>query len=203
MNGRMTKKEKQKAIDALKISVPVRAMTEEEFNDYIQAINQIMDWLEQEPCEDTVSRQAVLDGLASIAKAKAKSDAQKSLMGRIMFFTEKLPSVTPQPKIGHWIEKDGFDGDTYYDCSECGESWTTIEGTPWNNGMNYCPNCGTKMQEVEEIEITVKASLKNFTDFIDNIYKNETISDVLESVISEGIIRRAIEKGLREWCEES
>lgn len=57
-----------------------------------------------QPCEDAISRQAVLDGLASIAKAKAKSDAQKSLMGRIMFFTEHLPSVTPQePKTGHWI----------------------------------------------------------------------------------------------------
>ena len=58
---------------------------------------------------------------------------------------KELPSVTPQPKTGHWIEKDGFDGDTYYDCSECGESWTTIEGTPWDNQYNYCPNCGAKM----------------------------------------------------------
>ena len=43
-------------------------------------------------------------------------------------------------KTGHWIEKDGFDGDTYYDCSECGESFCTIEGTPWDNEFNHCPN---------------------------------------------------------------
>ena len=55
-----------------------------------------------------------------------------------------------EPKTGHWIEKDGFDGDVYYDCSECGESWTTIEGTPWDNGMNYCPNCGAKMESEDE-----------------------------------------------------
>ncbi len=54
-----------------------------------------------------------------------------------------------EPKTGRWIEKDGYDGDTYYDCSECGESWTTIEGTPWNNGMKYCPNCGAKMESEE------------------------------------------------------
>ena len=54
--------------------------------------------LEQEPCEDAISRQAVLDGIAIIAKAKAKSDAQKSLMGRVLFFTEHLPPVTLQPK---------------------------------------------------------------------------------------------------------
>lgn len=51
-----------------------------------------------------------------------------------------------EQKVGKWIEKDGFDGDVYYDCSVCGESWTTIEGTPWDNGMNYCPHCGAKMK---------------------------------------------------------
>ena len=51
---------------------------------------------------------------------------------------------------GKWIEKDGWDGDVYYDCSVCGKSWTTIEGTPWDNGMNYCPNCGAKMEGSEE-----------------------------------------------------
>lgn len=57
----MIREEKQKAIDALKISVPVRAMTQEEFNDYIQTINQIMDWLEQEPCEKTQYGQTNMD----------------------------------------------------------------------------------------------------------------------------------------------
>ena len=57
-----------------------------------------------------------------------------------------------EPKTGHWIEKDGFDGDVYYDCSECGESWTTIEGTPWQNGMSYCPNCGCRMIPPQESE---------------------------------------------------
>ena len=45
----MTREEKQKAIDALKISAPVMAVTQEEFNDYIHILNQVMDWLEQEP----------------------------------------------------------------------------------------------------------------------------------------------------------
>ena len=45
----MTREEKQKAIDALKISVPIMAVTQEEFNDYIRTLNKVMDWLEQEP----------------------------------------------------------------------------------------------------------------------------------------------------------
>lgn len=64
-------------------------------------------------------------------------------------------------KQGHWIEKDGFDGDVYYDCSECGESWTTIEGTPWQNGMAYCPNCGAKMFEPQKSE---DKHIKEYTD---------------------------------------
>lgn len=55
-------------------------------------------------------------------------------------------------KTGHWIEKDGFDGDVYYDCSECGESWATIEGTPWDNEWDYCPSCGAKMVEPQETQ---------------------------------------------------
>jgi len=103
--------------------------------------------LEQEPCEDAVSRQAELDGLASIAKAKAKSDAQKSLMGRVMFFVEQLPPVTPQPKMGHWIkiqktQKGCHDCTiiTYeYHCSEC----DSINVSPYKK---YCPNCGCAME---------------------------------------------------------
>ena len=59
-----------------------------------EALDMAIKALEQQPCEDAISRQAVLDGLASIAKVKARSDAQKSLMGRAMFFVEKLPPVT-------------------------------------------------------------------------------------------------------------
>ena len=45
----MTREEKLKAINTLKISAPIMALTQEKFKDYIQTLNQIMDWLEQEP----------------------------------------------------------------------------------------------------------------------------------------------------------
>ena len=44
----MTKEEKQKAINALKISTPIVCVTKEEFNTYIQTLNKVIDWLEQE-----------------------------------------------------------------------------------------------------------------------------------------------------------
>ena len=49
---------------------------------------------------DLISRNEVLNRLASIAKIKAKSDAQKSLMGRCIFMVECMPSVTSlEPRI--------------------------------------------------------------------------------------------------------
>ena len=106
---------------------------------------------ELEPCDDAVSKQAVLDGLASIAKVKAKSDAQKSLMGRVMFFVEKLPSVTPQPKMGRWIKTPKAvmgEGYIWY-CDKCEHKVYQDSSKPYPS-EKYCPNCGQpKMQEVE------------------------------------------------------
>lgn len=50
---------------------------------------------------------------------------------------------------GHWIvEGSGYCGD-YAECSECGE---IIEFSP-RQKMNYCPNCGAKMDEEAEHDI--------------------------------------------------
>jgi len=114
--------------------------------------------------EDCISRKAVLDGLASIAKAKAKSDSQKSLMGRVMFFTEHLPSVTPQPKehteertethekTGHWewVQYESKPNFGNWHCSECRY---ILCGAIKGNSVKlpkYCSECGAKMQEVKK-----------------------------------------------------
>ena len=46
----MTREEKQKkAIAVLKIYTPIMAMTHKKFNDYIQTLNKVMNWLEHKP----------------------------------------------------------------------------------------------------------------------------------------------------------
>lgn len=64
----MTREEKQKAIDALKTSAPIMAVTQEEFKDYIQTLNKIMDWLEQEPF---INKPCVSSGVCEHDKNKA------------------------------------------------------------------------------------------------------------------------------------
>ena len=125
-------------------------VTLDDGQEYIQlydAMETVKRALEQEPSGDLISRQAVLDidfKRIILTTAKPAETIEQKV--------KALPPVTPKSKTGHWIEKDGFDGDVYYDCSECGESWTTIEGTPWNNEWNYCPNCGCRMVEPQKSE---------------------------------------------------
>ena len=46
---------------------------------------------------------------------------------------------------GEWIEQsDGWDG-VLYTCSACRCDWCTIDGTPFENNMRFCPECGAKM----------------------------------------------------------
>lgn len=58
---------------------------------------------------------------------------------------EDLPSVTPQPKMGHWILLDECVNSGYY-CSECLKK-VVKEG--WSNTVKkikYCPNCGVNIR---------------------------------------------------------
>lgn len=55
-----------------------------------------------------------------------------------------------EPKHGHWEEIEDDYGGLYYQCSNCGDEWTLIDGTPKENNMNYCPRCGAKMVEGDQ-----------------------------------------------------
>ena len=48
-------------------------------------------------------------------------------------------------RCGSWIAQDDGFGGEYYTCSECKEDWYIPEGSPAENNMQYCPQCGAKM----------------------------------------------------------
>lgn len=60
-----------------------------------------------------------------------------------------------EPKIGHWIAQDIHNCHTDFKCSECGyiHSFMHIYGEPTAD-YTYCPNCGAKMFESQESEVT-------------------------------------------------
>lgn len=60
-----------------------------------------------------------------------------------------FPAIEPQRKRGKWETIEGWDGDEVYRCSECGEEYVLIDGTPKENGYHFCPNCGADMRGTE------------------------------------------------------
>ena len=52
---------------------------------------------------------------------------------------------------GFWITHDDEVCGSYYTCSACKCDWCTIDGTPEENIMRYCPECGAKM-DLEKTE---------------------------------------------------
>ena len=97
--------------------------------------------LEQEPCEDAISRQAVLD----IAKTSKSNWIDNSVLFKKV---NNLPPVTPQPKTGHWI--DIMVGDM--PAQACDRCNTFYPLAYTGGGHKYCPNCGAKMVEPQESE---------------------------------------------------
>ncbi len=99
---------------------------------------------EQQPCDDAISRQAVFDFIRdNYRRWFINDDAFMQCMKGI----KDIVPVTPQPKMGRWVEEDMFDGDVAYRCTNCNEVFSLIDGTPKDNEYNYCPNCGCKMQD--------------------------------------------------------
>ena len=116
-----------------------KSISKEGYEYFQQAIKA----LEQESCEDCVNRQAVLNTLFYKSDNNCEVVLNKELQDRI----KALPSVTPQPKTGYWINAypdiEPNPMFMYGICSVCGFKQSI------SNKLNYCPNCGAKM-EVEE-----------------------------------------------------
>lgn len=71
--------------------------------------------------------------IANIANKLAKSDAQKALMGRVMYCVEHMPALTPQNEPLTQADLDSMDYDkVWIDYGDDGE-WALVV-----NGRIYC-----------------------------------------------------------------
>lgn len=90
--------------------------------------------LEQEPCEDAISRKELMNRL------------DESGIYGLEEIIKSIPSVIPTQKIGRWMfvhPLQDDDGGAYM-CSRC-----EMGDWSYKNDYRYCPNCGAKM-EVDE-----------------------------------------------------
>lgn len=117
-----------------------------------EALGMAIEALEKEPCEDAVSRKAMLKYQEYLHGKMPNEENYK-----LWEFIKDLPSVTPKQKTGKWIKHDTGHS-IYYDCSLCGCTAPHIEVADkilWKLS-NYCPDCGAKMEVEEYIEDVVE-----------------------------------------------
>lgn len=101
-----------------------------------EALDTAIKVLEQQPCEDCVSRSEVRMLIWQNNDAYGYSD-------RFHEFTVKflqLPSVTPARPKGEWLTNPLADnaGEGYFICSKCENDVYDVS--------DYCPNCGADMR---------------------------------------------------------
>ena len=95
--------------------------------------------LEQQPCQDCVSRAKVLEIYDEWFATCNIADRRESPKAKI----KALPSVAPRYEKGKWIVHDYADTRDgamipNYECTCC-HSWV-------ENNSTYCPNCGAYME---------------------------------------------------------
>ena len=123
----------------------------------IENLEAISKMLEQEPCEDAISRDELLKAIDTWDKFGCDADTklvpyQDHYIPYIHYddvvkCVKGIPSVTPKPKTGHWIDKFGGE----YRCSCCREIISIDTEIEHPNGITYkyCPNCGCRIEGSE------------------------------------------------------
>lgn len=98
--------------------------------------------LKQIECKNCISREAAIKVFGDVHPMDYNTQAYVTKI-------QNLPSVTPKPKIGHWIlYRDHKNMMDYPQCDNCG---VIIKLPLPIDNLNYCPNCGCRMAESEEV----------------------------------------------------
>ena len=65
----------------------------------------------------------------------------------IVDMLKEAPVIKAEPvRHGKWqLNPNGIYDDNTWVCSMCGEPWMLIDGSPEENFMHYCPQCGARM----------------------------------------------------------
>lgn len=117
--------------------------------------NVVIAALEEEPCDDAISRRAAIDeirfGQSYVTKISSTGalehlfDKENKALEEAVERIEELPSVTPKQKTAQWkwLRND------VVMCDKCGYVQTLVDFDEDKRGKNYCPSCGRKMEDEE------------------------------------------------------
>ena len=117
-------------------------------DEYVEIVEEIVEALEQEPCEDAISRQAVNEIMGYVVDywrehaIDIEPHEIKDTVIEQFEYTAKqlneLPPVSPTRKTGKWFKSSQYSN--WY-CNRCN----------YETGMRpkFCPNCGADMRGEE------------------------------------------------------
>ena len=109
-----------------------------------EKVKEIIKALEENPCIDVVSRQAVLNTLDFADKALDEDRTVETYKELLIACYKDLPSIAHTQKLGRWIFVDK--AHEHARCSECGYgNIDLLDG----KSHNYCPNCGSLMMDLD------------------------------------------------------
>ena len=104
----------------------------------LEAYNMAIKALEQEPCEDAISRQAVMDALCNDCESFRNGEQACFTKCEEFHFLATLPPVTPQPDTARRIVGKSRGGMTlWYQCEMCNE--------PVDDQDTFCRGCGRRL----------------------------------------------------------
>ena len=110
-----------------------------------RAFQHIKSVLEQQPCEDCVSREAV----EKITWEEPSYDDALNVLTEVRDKVRALPSVTPSRPRGKWIIDDDFEHHNAR-CNKCGNIIDSRLLKWYPQRYAYCSSCGADMRGEEE-----------------------------------------------------
>lgn len=92
--------------------------------------------------DEYIKREAVIKGFTDLLQKPG--DIYPTDITTMM---QRIPAEEVRPAVrGEWV----YLYDENYKCSECGE-WYSVDVTPIEEGMFYCPNCGADMRGEDNV----------------------------------------------------
>ena len=141
----------EKAIEFGKIFL--KTIEDEKGSAIYEFVETAVKMMEQEPYEDCISRQSVLNALCNDCELYKNEKQTCFSKCEEYHFLVTLPSVRSkieqEPKTGHWI-KYGIPRceEQHYQCTNCKDYVNFgVWGDYYQKDFRYCPHCGCRMSE--------------------------------------------------------
>lgn len=144
----MTNKEARDLLARIEIKEPNEVIVNSWWGsfvkDYKEAFDMAIKALEQEPCKDIISRQAVLNTLDKMDKALDTDRTVENYKKLLIECYKDLPPVTLKEKTGKWMDSKDWK-ERHFDSINFKKHCSLCNGTG-SSQDKFCSNCGAKME---------------------------------------------------------